>query len=486
MVDSEVDLSTVSLARLQEEIHKRTYPEFPPAPPRVPVVNHNEAPAVCPQDEPLRILEELVETFRKISAQMNPDKAVQTIIKETARLVHADRVSLYSVEATGDLKLQGSTGKAPELIPLGKGIPSHIAQTGQRYLVEHDVQGSPLFDASIDAGYETVNMLCAPALDISGKAVAVLEVVNKLPKGAAFAQYDATVATLVAAIGGMTLRYIDSAEGEKRANGLVDIFMALRSDINANSLSFTINRRVQDLLRAEKSTFFVCDHTRHKLWAASSDGSAASLPMSAGILGNAVHNMRTINVVDAQSDPSYDPASDQPAGLEAKSLLCCPILAHAADKAEAGRENLSASDAEDKAEERAARAQRPRRSSTDKNACQHTCVAVLQLVNKRGGGSFTKEDEGLLERICDLIGKINITENGQEVLDISHFCGRVMAGELNATWFDEEEGTAAFSNYGSPRCSLKASSNKYQRSPCASSLLKEVVEGEEEPIEVAH
>ena len=52
--------------------------------------------------------------------------------------------------------------------------------------------------------------------------------VNKLPRGAAFTEYDANAATLVAAIGGMTLRYIDSAEGEKRANGLMDIFMALR------------------------------------------------------------------------------------------------------------------------------------------------------------------------------------------------------------------------------------------------------------------
>ena len=88
------------------------------------------------------------------------------------------RVSLYSVEANGNLKLQGSNGRAPELLPVGKGIPSHTAQTGQRYIVAHDVQGHELFDASIDdaLGREAVNSLCAPALDIRGKAVAVLEV----------------------------------------------------------------------------------------------------------------------------------------------------------------------------------------------------------------------------------------------------------------------------------------------------------------------
>lgn len=477
-----MDLSNVSLAQLQEEILKRTHPAFPPPPTRL-AADTDEAAlqefsAAGPQGgEPLRVLDELVESFRMISAEMNPDKAVQTIIKETARLIHAERVSLYSVEANGDLKLQGSTGTAPELLPVGKGIPSHTAQTGQRYIVAHDVQGHELFDASIDdaLGRAAINSLCAPALDIRGKAVAVLEVVNKLPKGAAFTEYDANAATLVAAIGGMSLRYIDSAEGEKRANGLMDIFMALRSDINANSLSFTINRRVQDLLRAEKSTFFVCDHARHKLWAASSDGSSASLPMSAGILGCAVTNMTTINVADVRADPVFDPASDQPAGLQAASVLCCPIIASTDHESKgAAREQQSDDEHED-------RPRRLRRHSNDNCKAQLTCVAVLQLVNKRGGGAFTREDESLLERICDLIGKINVTENGQEVLDISHFCGRVVAGE-HTTMFVEDgyEGTAAFSDYGSPRSSLKTSSGKYRAPLTHTLLLKEVVEGEEE------
>ena len=48
-----------------------------------------------------------------ISAEMNPDKAVQTIIKETARLIHAERYSPpFAFSASIDLILFGSFADA--------------------------------------------------------------------------------------------------------------------------------------------------------------------------------------------------------------------------------------------------------------------------------------------------------------------------------------------------------------------------------------
>ena len=43
MADSEVDLSGVSLAKLQEEILKRTHPAFPPPPSRLAAEDNEEA-----------------------------------------------------------------------------------------------------------------------------------------------------------------------------------------------------------------------------------------------------------------------------------------------------------------------------------------------------------------------------------------------------------------------------------------------------------
>ena len=86
------------------------------------------------------------------------------------------------------------------------------------------------------------------------------------------------------------------------------------------------------------------------------------------------------------SDPVYDPASDEPAGLETRTVLCCPILRHhEADSSEAGRHDKGGgghlSDAEQEREERGGRRRAPHRVSGETKA--YACVAVLQLVNKR-------------------------------------------------------------------------------------------------------
>eukprot|EP00976_Prorocentrum_cordatum_P068612 1179211-Prorocentrum_minimum.AAC.5 len=71
-------------------------------------------------------------------------------------------------------------------------------------------------------------------------------------------------------------------------------------------------------------------------------------------------------------------------------------------------------------------------------------------------------------------------ESGQEVLDISHFCGRRVS-EWSEGSVEEYEGTAAFSNVcGSPT----RSSHKYGQKGGLASNLKEVAESEEEAVVV--
>mmetsp|Transcript_22453 Transcript_22453/g.31215 ORF Transcript_22453/g.31215 Transcript_22453/m.31215 type:complete len:450 (-) Transcript_22453:242-1591(-) len=423
------DLSNVSLSDLRTELYARACPNFPPTDvdsSRVSVqVTDRESSVNVRQVDMLQFtheLDTLVEAFMRISAEINPDRAVETIIREAAALIKADRVTIYAVEEDGDLSMRGSTGKAPMRIEKGTGIPSWTAEEGKRIIV-NDAKSHPLFDASRDVtfGYSTRNMLCAPATDNTGKAVAVLEVVNKLPEGTDFTELDATLLSSIAAIGGMTLRnselFRTSLHNENRAHGLIDIISSLRMDNSANSLMFTINRRVQDLMEAEKSTFFVCDQKRHRLLSGSSDrATQLKIPFGQGITGVCAMDCNLIRLRNAQENPQFDSVVDQPVGLEARAVMCAPIVSR---NAKGERES----------------------------------IGVIQLVNKKGSsGCFSEEDETLMERICDLIGKYGDSQDANHILHISHFesrCSDTVIGDGEATKFmSPSSGSGRIKNTG--------------------------------------
>jgi hypothetical protein len=65
-------------------------------------------------------------------------------------------------------------------IPIGKGIASHVATTGETVAISNAYM-SPTFYPEIDriTGYHTKSVLCMPVKDEQGKSVAVLQALNK-------------------------------------------------------------------------------------------------------------------------------------------------------------------------------------------------------------------------------------------------------------------------------------------------------------------
>mmetsp|Transcript_23891 Transcript_23891/g.45487 ORF Transcript_23891/g.45487 Transcript_23891/m.45487 type:complete len:452 (-) Transcript_23891:304-1659(-) len=418
-----------SLSSLQEEIYSRACPNFPP--PHKDIVEDattHRAMSSEGQAEFASAMRSLVGSLRNIAAEMNPDKAVKRIIKECAGLLSADRVTIYSVEENGDLVMKGSTGRAPARIPKGRGIPSFVASTAQCKVV-NDVSMEQLFDEERDKSfdYHTKNMLCAPATDASGRSMAVLEVVNKLPEGTPFTELDEILVTSVAAVGGMTLRncevFNQALVNEMRANGLTDIISALRLDNNANSLMFTINRRIQSMVNAEKSTFFVCDHNKHRLLSGSTDrAKQLKFPMGTGIVGHCATTRAVVHLKsDVQEHQHYDQVVDKPTGVEPRSVICAPIVV-STQQLEGGIEE--------------------------------SCIGVLQLVNRKDSDCFTEDDVNIVTRVCDLISKYGSSRDAQHILHVSNF----EALKLDTT-AGEGEATRAFSKSNHSRRSFHSPSN---------------------------
>ena len=115
--------------------------------------------------------------------------------------------------------------------------------------------------------------------------------------------------------------------------------------------------KIRDLLAADRATVFLIDDTHSMLWSkiAHHPGDAPldiRMPLTRGIAGHVARTGETVNIVDAHADSRFDPTTDRETGYRTTSVLCMPIRD--------GRQRI---------------------------------FAVVQLLNKRGGGGFTAADE---------------------------------------------------------------------------------------------
>lgn len=323
--------------------------------------------------------EQILQVFKRVAGELNPERATELIITEACTILEAERGTIFTV--VGDVvRALCSKGPMPAELKPTTGIPVHVAKTGLSVVTE-DAYSCDLFDQAVDVGFEnkTKTLLCVPIADVSGKTVAVLELVNKtsmLGPGV-FTSRDATLAQQLAAVSSICIRNCETVanlkEQERRAMALLDLIKALSGELTGNSLMFTVCRRAQDLFDSDKCTFFVVDEARDLLWSMTTDsGKQIRQPLSVGIVGTVASTCKGVNIADAYLDERFNREGDQASGYRTKSMLCAPICSAQPD--------------------------------SDPASTEKRCTAVLQLVNKRNGESFTQEDEKLIEQLCDLVG----------------------------------------------------------------------------------
>ena len=130
--------------------------------------------------------------------------------------------------------------------------------------------------------------------------------------------------------------------------------------------------KIGQVLKAEKTTIFLVDDQKRKLWTKMIDNETGqtieiSRPMNIGILGYVAKTGRAVNIGDAYSHPLFNPEVDEPLGCTTHNLLCMPIFSR----------------------------------KDDSNA-----LAVVQLLNNADRIPFTDEDEEQFREFANAIGII--------------------------------------------------------------------------------
>lgn len=130
--------------------------------------------------------------------------------------------------------------------------------------------------------------------------------------------------------------------------------------------------KIGQVLKAEKTTIFLVDDQKRKLWTKITDSETGqtieiSRPMNIGILGYVAKTGRAVNIGDAYSHPLFNPEVDEPLGCTTHNLLCMPIFSR----------------------------------KDDTNA-----LAVVQLLNNADRVPFTQDDEDQFREFANAIGII--------------------------------------------------------------------------------
>jgi HD-GYP domain-containing protein (c-di-GMP phosphodiesterase class II) len=191
-----------------------------------PVKDEPTSPSLSPLRSALRRVDKLnavLEVAKAMAAEHNLDTLLPLILREAARVVEADRCSLFILDrARGELWSRVAQGAKGEIrVPLGQGIAGAVALSGQVVNLR-DAYLDPRFQRDWDSrnDYRTSSVLCVPMRDTRGDVTGVLQALNATDGG-----FDGEDEELLLALGGQAAQAIENAMLHEEISRLFEGFV---------------------------------------------------------------------------------------------------------------------------------------------------------------------------------------------------------------------------------------------------------------------
>lgn len=173
--------------------------------------NVRERPPVTPELLSRRVekLTSILDVAKAMTAERNLDALLSLILSETAKVLEADRCSLFLLDRErNELWSRIAQGAANEIrFPVGTGIAGSVAALGDIVNIR-DAYADPRFNPSFDqmSGYRTKSILCAPMRDTKGEITGVIQALNSAKRF-----FDAEDEELLLALGGQAAAAVENA-----------------------------------------------------------------------------------------------------------------------------------------------------------------------------------------------------------------------------------------------------------------------------------
>jgi putative nucleotidyltransferase with HDIG domain len=145
-----------------------------------------------------------------------------------------------------------------------------------------------------------------------------------------------------------------------KISSLLEIALDLTAEVEFDHLFHMIVSRVTKAMNAERTSLYLIDWDRNEIWTKVAEQvKLFCLPIGEGISGLVAKTGETINVADAWELSYFKRDFDLQQNFRTKAVLCMPINNRAGER-----------------------------------------IAVVQVLNKRGGGAFDEDDVSLLRSLA--------------------------------------------------------------------------------------
>lgn len=184
------------------------------------------SPPLSPE-RALRRLDKLnavLDVAKALSGQHTLDSLLPLILREAARVVEADRCSLFILDRDkNELWSRVAQGTSAEIrLPASKGLVGAVARSGQPITLV-DAYDDPRFNKDFDlaTGYRTKSVLCVPMRNAQGEVTGVIQALN-----ATDGAFDTEDEELLLALGAQAAGAIDNALLHEEINRLFEGFVS--------------------------------------------------------------------------------------------------------------------------------------------------------------------------------------------------------------------------------------------------------------------
>jgi HD-GYP domain-containing protein (c-di-GMP phosphodiesterase class II) len=187
-----------------------------------------KAPRASAEIDPVRRAQKLtsiLDVAKAMTAARNLDVLLPLILSEAAKVVEADRCSIFVLDKERkELWSKVAQGTTKEIrVALGSGIAGSVAQTGAIINIA-DAYADSRFNRSFDQaqGYRTKTILCVPMREADGEIGGVIQALNK----STAEQFTAEDEELLLALGGQAAGAIENALLHDEINRLFEGFVS--------------------------------------------------------------------------------------------------------------------------------------------------------------------------------------------------------------------------------------------------------------------
>ncbi len=336
----------------------------------------------------------------KIKSADNAGELLPDVADELKELFNCEAVTIYSVDRAKRQIVSRNPIDGADALRLDistKSLTGYVCSMGKSINIANAYSKSELSMYHSDLGFgsardretnfKTKSILVLP-LPHNKKLIGVLELLNKQGGDKFSVEDQKTARELSASLGGLLAKLDEEGNSSSASSGsgngstgggkeekILSLSHAIHAAKNVDEILLELKDSILEMFDASLITIYALDQAKNEIYSKIKSGDAVNeirVPLSTKSIAGCVGvEQKLANIKDVYDEAElkkfnaaleFDSSWDQKSGIRTKSVVASPLL------------------------------------------LENQLMGVIQLINKKGGGNFTEQDEKYLTTIAETLG----------------------------------------------------------------------------------